>query len=124
MEQLIKTHSKKSENVISERAPFWFVWDKELKVITELWASENPTIFYLIEFETFAYSGLVNSWAPYAGASNRVLTKRKFWLCGTCQNDVDKMLNYVEKGYSPLGKITCEQFLDRNQQVVHIEVVQ
>lgn len=114
---------KKSEKVISERAPYWFVWDKELKIITELWATETPTMFYLLEFDTFAYSGLVHSWAPYAGASNKVLTHRKIWLCANSYSDVEKMCDYVEKGYFPIGEMTIEQFPNRFEQVLHIKVL-
>jgi hypothetical protein len=114
---------KRSDLVISEKHPYFFVWHKELKIVTELWSSENPKEFWMCQFETFAYSGLVNSWAPYAGAQNKVLTLRKIWLCGNSFSDVEKMLNYVENGYSPLGEITIEQFPNRFEQVLHIQVI-
>lgn len=115
---------KRSNLVISEKHPYFFVWDKELKIVTELWSSENPTEYWLAQFETFAYSGLVHTWAPYIGASNKVLTLRKIWLCGNSFFDVEKMLNYVDKGYNPIGEITIEQFPNRFEQVMHIKVLE
>jgi hypothetical protein len=125
MKNLIKNpNGKLSDKIISERHPYYFVWDKELKIVTELWTTQTPTEFWLLEFETYSYSGLVHSWAPYVGASNKVLTLRKIWLCGNCYEDVENLCNYVEKGYKPLGQMYIEQHLQKFEQVMHIKIIQ
>lgn len=123
--ELIKNpNGKLSDQVISEKYPYWFVWDKDLKIITEIWTSREPKKFYLLEFMTFAYSGLVHSWAPWVGACHKVLTQRKIWLCVDHENDVDNLLNYVQFGYKPEGEMSFEHFPTKFAQVLHIKIIE
>jgi len=125
MNPLIKNpNGKLSDKIISERDPYWFVWDKELKITTELWTSKEPKFYYLLEFMTYAYSGLVHTWSPFIGASHKVLTQRKIWLCTDDENDVDKLCIYVYNGYKVVGEMSCEQHLMKFEQVLHIKIVE
>jgi hypothetical protein len=122
--QIKNPNGKLSDKIISERAPYWFVWDKDLKIVTELWTSKEPTIYYLLTFMTFAYSGLVHSWAPYIGASHKVLTERKIWLCVNDESEVDNLWKYVYNGYRPYGEMSYEQHPQKFQQVMYIKIIE
>lgn len=122
--QIKNPNGKLSEKVISEKHPYWFVWDRDLKIVTELWTSPDPKIYYLLTFQTFAYSGLVHSWAPYVGASNLVLTERKIWLCVDEENEVDNLWKYVYNGYKVQGEMSYEQHLQKFEQVLHIKIIE
>ena len=99
---------------------FYMVWDRNDRIVTELWNELEPTKFFLCEFRCFAFSGSLNYWRPCVGASEKVLVIRRFYLCG---NDVGNLLDYVNKGYAPLSEVSCEQKLTKDPHIKHIQLL-